>query len=1178
MQIAGIQFPESLCAALRDRRLVVFAGAGVSMGKPACLPDFRLLACRIAADTEHKIRTSEPVDRFLGRLQHHGIDVHARAAELLLKGRPLPTQLHRDLLRLCSDTERVRVVTTNFDLLFEQAAVSTYDPQPEVFRVPALPLGRAFNGIVHVHGVLDNPASMVLTDRDFGRAYLTEGWARRFLVELFRSFTVLFVGYSHDDTIMNYLARALPERELGKRFALTGELASDVQPWRLLGIEPIIFPQTRRNEYSSLREGVNRLVEIFSRGLLDWKREIIELANNKPPMHDGEESSLVDEAFRDVTKTRLFVEADTPVEWIGWLDKRNYLNALFFNGELSQRDQMLARWLSEHFMFRHTDELFRLIARHDTRLHPDLWWHLARNIESQRQHLLDREKLRRWVSLLLATVPAYSHKSLLVSMGKCCAKNGLVDSLLQIFDAVTGKRLKLKPSVESPHDGQDDQTPSVEVVSPLVGDNDELNNLWETISSLDLAHVAEPLLGIAVRRMELQHLTLRVWQHANSNWDRDSYRRSAIEPHEQDEFRNPISVVIDAARDCLEWLVVNRPGLAATWCDRFIGSAVPLLRRLAVHTFSLRADLVADKKLEWLMNSLGLHYVPAHHEIFKAVKLAYPEAGGDRRSAVIESVLAYRWPDKEDPRKEQKTAYVHFNWLHWLRSSDPNCGLANKALENVRSRYPKFQRREHPDLLSWSGPVWVGPQSPWTVEQLLAKPAEDWLRELLLFEPKDFLGPSRSGLVRTVQMAVEQNSDWGFDLADALAEVEEWDIDLWSGVIQAWSKIDLGEDNYRRVLNYLERVELYPGHALAVADVLYALVEGQGRPYAVKVLPEAHIIAVVLWDELDRDEPPEEQDSRIGISHAAGVLAEFWVGSLAIWRRSQESPAEVLVDKYSMALSKIVQDDSSAGKFGREIFGRYFHFLLAIDEGWTKKNMLPLFQEESDVVNFQAVWSGFLTFGRLNLAVAEHLSDAFLRAVRRVNKELAEWREQFVRRYTDMLVTFAKEPVAEWIPPLFCHGDREDWILFASHVTFRLREMDEARQRDLWNRWLKRYWKNRLQGVPVPLEPDEVGRMLRWLPHLTAVFPEAISLAICMLKLPIAPLERGYGLIKALTDNDSLIQDHSQEVAQLLIHLGRFDSRPLWYGGRNLIDKLIQSGLPQDLEQKLEGLKVTRGL
>src|SRR5690554_7670999 len=42
-------------------------------------------------------------------------------------------------------------------------------------------------------------SGLVITDREFGRAYLTEGWARRFLVALFRKYVVLFVGYSHDD-------------------------------------------------------------------------------------------------------------------------------------------------------------------------------------------------------------------------------------------------------------------------------------------------------------------------------------------------------------------------------------------------------------------------------------------------------------------------------------------------------------------------------------------------------------------------------------------------------------------------------------------------------------------------------------------------------------------------------------------------------------------------------------------------------------------------------------------------------------------------------------------------------------------------------------------------------------------------------------------------------------------
>ena len=48
MTVSNIRFPEPLRSALRDGELVVFAGAGVSMGSPACLPDFTTLADSIA--------------------------------------------------------------------------------------------------------------------------------------------------------------------------------------------------------------------------------------------------------------------------------------------------------------------------------------------------------------------------------------------------------------------------------------------------------------------------------------------------------------------------------------------------------------------------------------------------------------------------------------------------------------------------------------------------------------------------------------------------------------------------------------------------------------------------------------------------------------------------------------------------------------------------------------------------------------------------------------------------------------------------------------------------------------------------------------------------------------------------------------------------------------------------
>ena len=160
------------------------------------------------------------------------------------------TELHRNLLRLYSSAEQIRVVTTNFDLLFEQAAEEVFDDPTEVFQAPTLPPADQSNGIVHIHGVVSSPDEMVLTNKDFGRAYLTEGSALRFLLELFSNFTTLFVGHSHNDTIMRYMTSALSDdEEEDKCFALTGEKNNDID-WNVFGIEPIIYPQSSKGDYS----------------------------------------------------------------------------------------------------------------------------------------------------------------------------------------------------------------------------------------------------------------------------------------------------------------------------------------------------------------------------------------------------------------------------------------------------------------------------------------------------------------------------------------------------------------------------------------------------------------------------------------------------------------------------------------------------------------------------------------------------------------------------------------------------------------------------------------------------------------------------------------------------------------------------------------------------------------
>ena len=196
MTIGNVGFPEPLLGALRDRKLVVFAGAGVSMGPPANLPDFKGLAKNIAEGTGTIQENQETIEQYLGRLHDNDTDVHNRAARAIADANPKATPVHRDLLRLYSMPGDIRLVTTNFDLLFEEAASDALGSYPEAFPAPALPLGNRFRGIVHLHGSINDPDEMILTHRDFGRAYLTEsdGWARRFLVGLFGNFAILFVG------------------------------------------------------------------------------------------------------------------------------------------------------------------------------------------------------------------------------------------------------------------------------------------------------------------------------------------------------------------------------------------------------------------------------------------------------------------------------------------------------------------------------------------------------------------------------------------------------------------------------------------------------------------------------------------------------------------------------------------------------------------------------------------------------------------------------------------------------------------------------------------------------------------------------------------------------------------------------------------------------------------------
>ena len=271
----GPAIPVRLLNELDSGKVVFFCGAGVSMGPGSDLPDFANLvrhvyhAKRIEPDdVEKEALHIGALDKALGLLERDerlgARAVRRTVIERLSEPPSGELPVHKALIDLSRNEEGVRLITTNFDDRFIQAGLDTAlaDSAPKL----PVPKPHTWSRLVHLHGRIagnEDGSNLVLTAADFGRAYLTERWAARFVTELFREFTVVFVGYSVGDPVMSYMVDALAaERAKGARIATAYAFAdadgseagkSKVRDgWRAKNVEPILYD--RRDGHRLLAE------------------------------------------------------------------------------------------------------------------------------------------------------------------------------------------------------------------------------------------------------------------------------------------------------------------------------------------------------------------------------------------------------------------------------------------------------------------------------------------------------------------------------------------------------------------------------------------------------------------------------------------------------------------------------------------------------------------------------------------------------------------------------------------------------------------------------------------------------------------------------------------------------------------------------------------------------------
>lgn len=688
MYVNNIQIPDALNQALLKHELVIFAGSGVSMQGDCALPDFRGLVKQIAevvaspdsANVDELLE--ESCETALGHLDQMG-NIHQACARAIGKGLDGYSDLHISILKLFGNKRKVRVVTTNFDRRFEGAAKSL-DVSPQTYIGPALPLGDDFEGIVYLHGNVLRPEQTVLTDVDFGKAYITNAWASRFLLDMFTRYTVLFVGYSCSDMMVKYLTRSISADMNGRIFALERGASRDDE-WSSLGVIPVHFNDFNdlaplfmgwgklSNESLSVRRSaVASYAEITSQ-LSYMEHENLASFFTNP--EDGDEE-------RNALATAFCTNANSIEALKNLVDCS--LDSFLTKDELDSWEWTFLDWSVESFSVDQYVDIYQIASGKGRMLSST---YVCQSLE----HIADSPdfsdaSISFWLSFL--NLDKTDDIWMEFTLPKLLSKIASPDLALRLIEIMLSYKAEWVKGFAGTKGSfcprfRFNYSDNVETVTQAVV-------AWaDRLGVRLLSLLCNRLSDIA--NLEAGYTDLCEWI------DSSSFIRHAIEDHEQDMPKEgTFCVMIDCAREIGRKLFLANK-LELNQVLTLIGSKCSLVKRLGLYLYCLNLS-DADQALALAVKCGALKDPAAKFEIYHLVLTAYPKASNSTRKEFIEGVNL-TFAEYADNRHR---AYARFNLYQWLVDNNVADDLLQKQLEQIAVDNPNFKLTEFPDLSSFT--------------------------------------------------------------------------------------------------------------------------------------------------------------------------------------------------------------------------------------------------------------------------------------------------------------------------------------------------------------------------------------------------------------------------------------------------------------------------------------------
>lgn len=1050
----GVTLPRVVEDAFAANELVFFCGAGVSSAPPSELPGFRGLARDVATGLGHpdlvpKDRTI-PVqfDVVMGKLNEISGDIHNRVSSRL-KVAVTPNDYHRDIWQIArAQGNTPRLVTTNFDLLFEAAAAELSIPTSP-YVAPTLPLGDDFSDLVHLHGVVDPPPAtrMVLTDQDFGRAYITEGWATQFLTRMFARYTVVLIGYSAEDSIVQYLNRALPAGT--KRLAFT-KSGSDHELWHRLDITPIPFPSTPEDEYGAL-----------AAFLQSWRQRVSADAAERFDavqrfVKAGVEAARADGAatkwtLSDPELARHFRTHAAATEWLGALDDLGVLDDVFAAGtDAAQDTNEWARWIRSSIDDDDGTALLAVLAGHGGTLHADLWfqiWHkLYADFNGTQAH-------RKLAFVLAAADPERDDSRLSALMSR------IVDK-----DPATAERLLvhlLQPTLHMKvARGWGLWADSLETRLRLRWKTSLLKDAWPRLMPAlhDRGHVLTVVLNL-IRTVE----TTDAFFTGRERPEAISVRRQQVDDAGRSLHDDAYILVVDMARDLLREAVQNH-GIAEAM--RLLDDRSEMNRRLAIDALADARTPEAEGLLGVLIQR-GLPFVfRSRPEAFRLIAFAYLNSGDTAKAAFVEYIQTANLA----PEDHEITDYHRYNILVWLSSIAPK----DDSVRSLRTEYEQergFEPDPAPNLSA--GFRLTDPEPSMEAEGTFDALDANALVTALAAS-QELRDEYRSGRVlRELSAYLEKWPTCHLNVLDAMIAAEFGNDAAWQTVIQ-----DLVRHDVWTASDILERLRAKrEGPQHVAGRVVFAIAYPNnelGGPLTNAQERARLLLGLWIMCTHERSDEPSTNPAEARNSDR-GSLAHHYTEAL-LRAAEQDGDAGTLTDEGTAGLLLLLdaQGDNPADPSPMMV-AEYAAYIAYRAPDWFDHHLAPRLNTLDSTPPSLTLWAGLLSQGLRFRSMRERFREQIRVGWVRVADSLPSLVEDYLQTHAVCFALDSNPEDIEWPDAFLAHAKpeiRSRWIRAVAH---HLDRGDPTFQELLFG-----HWQHRLDGLPA-IAPDEQRALLRWL-------------------------------------------------------------------------------------------------